>query len=127
MRLISKLRQRYYEVDIIAQTLIKYCCCDCLLAVGSTALIVQCVYARFKGSREITDSNKFEIVKEGDKQILVVHEVYGEDADEYSVRASNKGGNRVSRADLEISCEQHNFLFFFVTSCSSSIFLVFFL
>ncbi|XP_076471204.1 twitchin-like [Babylonia areolata] len=57
----------------------------------------------YKGSRELTDGNKYEILKEGDKYILVVHDVYGEDADEYSVRASNKGGNRVSRAELEIS------------------------
>ncbi|XP_070200689.1 twitchin-like isoform X4 [Littorina saxatilis] len=56
-----------------------------------------------KGSRELTDSNKFEIFSEGDTQVLVVHDVYGEDADEYVCRASNKGGNRTSRADLEIS------------------------
>ncbi|KAL8565325.1 hypothetical protein ACOMHN_029021 [Nucella lapillus] len=57
----------------------------------------------FKGSRELSDGNKYEILKEGDKYILIVHDVYGEDADEYSIRASNKGGYRVSRAELEIS------------------------
>ncbi|CAL1540886.1 unnamed protein product, partial [Lymnaea stagnalis] len=56
----------------------------------------------FKGVREIYDSDKFEISTEGDKQILVVRNIYGEDADEYSVRASNRGGSRVSRAELEI-------------------------
>ncbi|XP_041366543.1 twitchin-like isoform X3 [Gigantopelta aegis] len=56
----------------------------------------------FKGSREIFDSDKFEISSEGDKQILVVRNVYGEDADEYSCRASNRGGSRTSRAELEI-------------------------
>lgn len=67
-----------------------------------------CSVCRYKGSREIHDGNKYEIISEGDRQILVIHDVYGEDADEYSVRASNKGGSRVSRADLEISCECFN-------------------
>ncbi|KAL8579176.1 hypothetical protein ACOMHN_010760 [Nucella lapillus] len=57
----------------------------------------------YKGSREIYDNDKFEIFTEGDKQVLVVHDVYGEDADEYSVRASNKGGSRISRAELVIN------------------------
>ncbi|XP_059156398.1 twitchin-like isoform X4 [Physella acuta] len=56
----------------------------------------------FKGVREIYDSDKFEIVCEGTKQILIVKNIYGEDADEYSVRATNRGGSRVSRAELEI-------------------------
>ncbi|XP_055900297.1 twitchin-like isoform X6 [Biomphalaria glabrata] len=56
----------------------------------------------FKGVREIYDSDKFEIVTEGNKQILIVKNIYGEDADEYSVRATNRGGSRVSRAELEI-------------------------
>uniref|UniRef100_A0A0B7BN15 Uncharacterized protein n=1 Tax=Arion vulgaris TaxID=1028688 RepID=A0A0B7BN15_9EUPU len=56
----------------------------------------------YKGVREIFDSDKFEIRTEGDKQILVIRDIYGEDADEYSVRASNRGGSRISRAELEI-------------------------
>ncbi|GFR58139.1 twitchin [Elysia marginata] len=56
----------------------------------------------YKGSREIFDNDKFEIKTEGDNHILIVKDVYGEDADEYSVRASNKGGSRVSRCQLEI-------------------------
>ena len=60
---------------------------------------------RYKGSREIFDNDKFEIKTEGEKHILVVKDVYGEDADEYSARASNKGGSRVSRCQLEIRCE----------------------
>ncbi|KAK3703484.1 hypothetical protein RRG08_024788 [Elysia crispata] len=56
----------------------------------------------YKGSREIFDNDKFEIKTEGEKHILVVKDVYGEDADEYSARASNKGGSRVSRCQLEI-------------------------
>ena len=85
--------------------------------------------SRYKGSREIHDSDKYEITTEGDKQILVIRNVYGEDADEYSVRASNKGGSRVSRSELEISCEwnvfvllvaflKQNFLFVCVYVCT---------
>lgn len=59
----------------------------------------------FKGTRELYDGGKYEIYNEGDKQILVVHDVFGEDQDEYSCKASNPGGNRVSRANLEISCK----------------------
>lgn len=61
--------------------------------------------SRYKGVREIFDNNKFEIRVEGDKHILIVKDVYGEDADEYSIRATNKGGSRVSRAELEIKCK----------------------
>ncbi|XP_071120619.1 twitchin-like isoform X18 [Mytilus edulis] len=57
----------------------------------------------FKGTREIYSSPKFEIYNEGDKQVLIVHDVFGEDQDEYSCRASNHGGSRTSRANLEIS------------------------
>lgn len=66
------------------------------------------VHGRFKGVREIYDSDKFEIVTEGNKQILIVKNIYGEDADEYSVRATNRGGSRVSRAELEIRCKLFN-------------------
>ncbi|XP_074660014.1 twitchin-like [Tubulanus polymorphus] len=57
----------------------------------------------FKGTREISDEDpKYEIHKDGDKHMLVVHDVFGEDSDEYSVRASNKAGTRTSRAELSI-------------------------
>ncbi|CAG5133824.1 unnamed protein product, partial [Candidula unifasciata] len=56
----------------------------------------------YKGVREIFDSNKFEIRVDGDTHVLIVKDVYGEDADEYSIRATNKGGSRISRAELEI-------------------------
>ena len=71
----------------------------------SCLLTAPCPFSRYKGSREIHDCDKYEITSEGDKQILVIRNVYGEDADEYSVRASNKGGSRISRAELDISCE----------------------
>ena len=65
----------------------------------------------FKGTRELFESKKYEIYNEGDKQILVVHDVFGEDQDEYSCKASNNGGSRTSRAELEISCKFFFFCF----------------
>ncbi|KAK3103159.1 hypothetical protein FSP39_016894 [Pinctada imbricata] len=56
----------------------------------------------YKGTRELFDDRKFEILEEGDKHILIIHDVFGEDQDEYSVKAFNRGGSRVSRAELII-------------------------
>ena len=58
--------------------------------------------ARFKGSRELADSDKYQMSKEGDTYVLVITGVYGEDADEYCVKATTKAGSRSSRADLTI-------------------------
>lgn len=55
--------------------------------------------------RELYDGPKYEIFTEGDKQVLIVHDVYGEDADEYVCKASNRGGSRSSRGSLEIRCK----------------------
>ncbi|XP_052800015.1 twitchin-like isoform X4 [Mya arenaria] len=57
----------------------------------------------FKGSREIFDGDKYQISEEGDTLSLVVRDVFGEDQDEYLVKATNHGGSKTSRADLEIS------------------------
>ena len=58
---------------------------------------------RYKGVREIFEgTGKYNMLKEGDTYTLCVNDVYGEDADEYSCRASNKGGVRTSRAELQI-------------------------
>jgi len=56
----------------------------------------------YKGTRELADSNKYQMSKEGDTYILVINGVYGEDADEYCVKATTKAGSRSSRADLVI-------------------------
>ncbi|GIY64293.1 twitchin [Caerostris darwini] len=62
----------------------------------------------YKGVREIFEgTGKYTIMKEGDVHTLVINEVYGEDADEYSIRASNKGGVRTSRAELLIMRPPH--------------------
>ncbi|KAG1672466.1 Twitchin [Nymphon striatum] len=55
-----------------------------------------------KGMRELSEGSKYTMLKEGDTYTLVISEVYGEDADEYSCRAVNKGGSRTSRAELII-------------------------
>ncbi|GBN78554.1 Twitchin [Araneus ventricosus] len=56
----------------------------------------------YKGTRELMDGGKFTMLKDGDTYSLVVSEAYGEDADEYACRATNKGGSRTSRAELLI-------------------------
>lgn len=56
----------------------------------------------FKGNREIVDCGKYSILHDGDTYTLGISDVYGEDGDEYSVRASNKAGLRTSRAELII-------------------------
>lgn len=43
-------------------------------------------------------------MKEGNKHIMVIKDLYGEDADEYCCRAQNKAGSRMSRADLTLKC-----------------------
>ena len=60
------------------------------------------VSVRYKGTRELTDSDKYQMSKEGDTYVMVVTGVFGEDADEYCVKASTKAGSRSSRADLVI-------------------------
>lgn len=42
------------------------------------------------------------MLRDGDTYTLSISETYGEDADEYVCRASNKGGSRTSRAQLLI-------------------------
>jgi serine/threonine protein kinase/predicted RNA-binding protein with TRAM domain len=56
----------------------------------------------YKGMRELTDSDKYAMSKEGDTYVLVIHNAFGEDADEYSVKASTPSGHKTSRADLTI-------------------------
>ena len=61
--------------------------------------------SRYKGTRELSSSEKYKITKEGDVYVLVINSVYGEDADEYCIKASTKAGSRSSRADLVIKSE----------------------
>ena len=60
----------------------------------------------FKGVRELHEGDpKYSFYREGETYTLVVNDVYGEDADEYQCRASNRAGSRTSRADLIIKCK----------------------
>lgn len=56
----------------------------------------------FKGAREIMNSSRFEIYSDGDCHTLIIHDVFGEDADEYVCRASNKGGHKSTKGELFI-------------------------
>lgn len=59
----------------------------------------------FKGTRELGESKKFHMLKEGNRYSLSVRDCFGEDADEYSVRVTTKAGSRSCRAPLVIKCE----------------------
>lgn len=56
----------------------------------------------YKGSRELYDSGKYMMTVRGNVYTLTITDVFGEDADEYSCRASNRGGNKTSRCELTI-------------------------
>lgn len=64
----------------------------------------------FKGARELTDGGKYSFFSTGDKHTLIVNDLFGEDADEYSCRASNIAGTRSTRAEIFIKCKS-NFYF----------------
>jgi len=68
------------------------------------ALMYTIVACRYKGSREISNSDKYVITSDGDTYTLEIRDVFGEDQDEYQVKATNRGGTKTSRADLVISC-----------------------
>jgi len=51
------------------------------------------------------DSDKYSMSKDGDTYVLVVNDVFGEDADEYCVKATTPAGSRASRADLVIKSQ----------------------
>lgn len=61
----------------------------------------------YKGMRELFEGGKYSMLRDGESYTLVIGEVYGEDADEYCCRASNKGGTRTSRAELLIKTAPH--------------------
>lgn len=56
----------------------------------------------YKGSKELFDSSKYKITNEGDKFVLAIYACNLDDVDEYSVKAVNKGGSRMSRANLNV-------------------------
>lgn len=56
----------------------------------------------YKGAREISNGARYHIYNDGDTYNLTINDVFGEDADEYICRASNKGGVKSTRAELII-------------------------
>lgn len=56
----------------------------------------------YKGAREITNGSRYHIYSEGEVHHLIIHDIFGEDADEYVCRAVNKGGVKSTRAELLI-------------------------
>lgn len=56
----------------------------------------------YKGAREISNGARYHIYNDGDTYNLTIKDVFGEDADEYICRASNKGGVKSTRAELII-------------------------
>ncbi|XP_047491377.1 twitchin-like isoform X5 [Penaeus chinensis] len=56
----------------------------------------------FKGMRELCNSAKYAMTRDGDSYSLTVHDVYGEDEDEYMCRAQNVGGIRSTKAEVTI-------------------------
>lgn len=58
--------------------------------------------AWYKGAREIINGARYHIYADGDTYNLSINDVFGEDADEYICRASNKAGVKSTRAELVI-------------------------
>ncbi|KAK7065507.1 Immunoglobulin like [Halocaridina rubra] len=56
----------------------------------------------YKGMRELCNSAKYAINRDGDTYSLTVNDVYGEDEDEYMCRAQNSGGIRSTKAEISI-------------------------
>ncbi|XP_067203871.1 myosin-binding protein H-like [Linepithema humile] len=56
----------------------------------------------FKGAREIVSGSRYNIYSEGDTHNLIIHDVFGENADEYFCRAVNKCGVKSTKGELFI-------------------------
>ncbi|CAH8497134.1 unnamed protein product [Schistosoma turkestanicum] len=55
-----------------------------------------------KGPRDLVESHRIEMTKEGRFHYLTIRNCGLEDADEYSIKVSNRGGSKVSRAPLSV-------------------------
>ncbi|VDQ00138.1 unnamed protein product [Trichobilharzia regenti] len=55
-----------------------------------------------KGPRDLVESHRIEMTKEGRKHFLTIRNCGLEDSEEYSVKVSNRGGSKVSRAPLSV-------------------------
>ncbi len=57
----------------------------------------------YKGDRELVPSSRIDMSREGRLCTLTISGSHGEDTDEYSVRVSNRGGTKYSRAPLSVN------------------------
>lgn len=57
----------------------------------------------YKGDRELVSSHKIDMTRDGRLCILTIEKANDEDVDEYSVRVSNRGGTKYSRAPLAVN------------------------
>ncbi|CAF0817484.1 unnamed protein product, partial [Didymodactylos carnosus] len=56
----------------------------------------------YKGTKELFDSTKYSISRDGDKYVMVINNVTPDDIDEYTVKAKNKGGSRMCRCNVTV-------------------------
>jgi len=49
-------------------------------------------------------SNKYEIAKSGEHHSLTFHQAKPKDAEEYTAKATNSAGSRVSRGSVLVKC-----------------------
>ena len=57
---------------------------------------------RYKGTKELSDSAKYSIKREGDICILTINNATPDDVDEFSVKARNKGGSKMCRCNVNV-------------------------
>ncbi|CDS41841.2 expressed conserved protein [Echinococcus multilocularis] len=57
----------------------------------------------YKGDRELVPSHRIDVSREGRMCTLTLANCQGEDTDDYSVRVSNRGGTKYSRASLVVN------------------------
>lgn len=68
----------------------------------------------YKGAREIVDGGKYSFFASGNNYELRIHDLFGEDADEYSCRATNVAGAKSTRGEVFIKCKSSDSFHFFI-------------
>uniref|UniRef100_A0A1I7S352 non-specific serine/threonine protein kinase n=1 Tax=Bursaphelenchus xylophilus TaxID=6326 RepID=A0A1I7S352_BURXY len=64
----------------------------------------------FKGSKELVDTAKYTILDKGKTQTLLINHLRLEDEDEYTCKATNSMGSRITRAQLKLSSKPRLFV-----------------